>query len=242
VYVADNQVYTFADGGRGGTQTITSGVSEPIALAAGSSYFYVLNYSAGVAAFATGATAPAFTITSGLDKPSSIAVDAKGNLYVANDGNNTVTVYPPGQSSPSETISRGISNPSGFAFDSLGDLYVLNYGAEDVAVYPLGATSPTETITSGVGYPHAATFDAQGTLYVDNYNTITEYANGATALTRTIKGVKGSNAIVIGGDGYLYVSDPAHVGRVFAFAPGKTRRARTLRIGASPLGLAVGPP
>jgi sugar lactone lactonase YvrE len=243
VYVADNQVFTFADGGRGATQTITSGVSQPIALAAASNYFYVLNTSAGVAVFPIGATSPAFTITTGLDEPTSIAVDAKGNLYVANDGNNTVTVYAQDQSSPTETISQGISDPAGFAFDASGDLYVLNFGAgSSVTVYPPGGTSPVRAIMSGVADPHAATFDSSGTLYVDNYSTVTEYSGGGTTLTRTIKGLKGSNAIVVGGDGYLYVSDPAHVGRVFAFAPGKTKRARTLRIGASPFGLAVGPP
>ena len=45
------------------------------------------------------------TITQGIDLPINAAVDKHGTLYVANNGNSTVTEYPLGQTTPSVTLS-----------------------------------------------------------------------------------------------------------------------------------------
>jgi hypothetical protein len=52
------------------------------------------------------------TITDGVSTPDALAFDGLGNLYVANYGNATVTVYAPGTTTVSESISEGISTPS----------------------------------------------------------------------------------------------------------------------------------
>jgi len=45
------------------------------------------------------------TITSGINLPVNVAVDLHGTLYVANNGNSTVTEYPFGKTSASVTLS-----------------------------------------------------------------------------------------------------------------------------------------
>ena len=54
---------------------------------------------------------PIGMITSGVDGAYGLFVDKDGNLYVANGGNGTVTVYPRGATSPSQTYSQGLSYP-----------------------------------------------------------------------------------------------------------------------------------
>ncbi len=65
--------------------------------------------------FAPKGQSPIGEITSGISTPEGIAADAAGNLYVANSGNNTVTVYAPGTLTPSLTYSSGVNVPYGSA-------------------------------------------------------------------------------------------------------------------------------
>src|SRR5262249_42047326 len=78
---------------------------------------------------------PSATFT-GLDGPDALAFDALGNLYVANAGNNTVSVFNNafgvvfgfGSTTPTSTLS-GLNGPSALAFDAHGNLFVANEGA-----------------------------------------------------------------------------------------------------------------
>ena len=53
------------------------------------------------------------TVTSGVNDPIDVNFDASGNLFVANYGNSTVTIYaPPYTAPPAVTISNGINGPN----------------------------------------------------------------------------------------------------------------------------------
>lgn len=114
---------------------------------------------------------PVATITAGISTPAGLAVDASGNLYVANSGNSTVTVYAPGSTTPSATYSNGISTPTGVAVGSNGTLYVANEtgGASytgSVTEYPSGTTKPNVTIELPGEYAFALALDKSNALYV----------------------------------------------------------------------------
>ena len=102
--------------------------------------------------------APTDTIVGGstdLVLPVGIAVDAAGNIYVANFEGNTITVYAAGangNATPMAVIggdSTGLSGPFGIALDGAGDIYVSNSDNNTITVYPAGAKGdvvPTATI------------------------------------------------------------------------------------------------
>lgn len=69
---------------------------------------------------------PIRTITSGISNPNGIAVDASGNLWVANLSSNTVTEYAPNASSPELTLSSGLNQPWDVKVDGFGDVFVAN--------------------------------------------------------------------------------------------------------------------
>ncbi len=113
---------------------------------------------------------PIGTITTGISLPAGLAVDAAGTLYVANSGNNTVTVYPPGQSTPSVTYSEGIGTPLSVAVGHDGTLYVANEtgspsGTGTITEYPPGSTTPSVTIALGYAFATAVALDSSNNLY-----------------------------------------------------------------------------
>lgn len=114
---------------------------------------------------------PVATITAGVSAPTGLAVDASGNLYVANNGNSTITVYPPGMTSPSATYSTGVDAPSGVAVGADGTLYVANESgggsyAGTITEYPSGSMTPSVTIELAGQIPFALTLDKNNALFV----------------------------------------------------------------------------
>ncbi len=92
------------------------------------------------------------TITNGIRTPNGITTDQKGNLYVANYQNNTITVYTPNGSSPVRTISSGLNGPWDVKVDGFGNVYVANipvFGStpDFISEYPAGSSSPSYTWT-----------------------------------------------------------------------------------------------
>jgi hypothetical protein len=116
------------------------------------------------AANANGNVPPIRTISGSrarLNRPVGIALDAGGNMYVANSCSSIVTVYDPGangNAAPIRTIAgsnTGLASPNGIALDRRGTLYVAN-GNGSVVVYAPGAhgnVSPIRMISgSSTGF------------------------------------------------------------------------------------------
>ena len=59
--------------------------------------------------------------------PMGLAFDSSGNLYVSNQGANTISKLDP-SGNESIFVSSGLNQPMGLAFDSGGNLYVVNNG------------------------------------------------------------------------------------------------------------------
>ena len=93
-----------------------------------------------------------------------MALDASGNLYVANILNNTVSKFAPGSTTPTATLT-GLQNPQALAFDGSGNLYVANVYGNSVSEFAAGSTTPTATL-NGVTFPCGLAFDPSGNLYV----------------------------------------------------------------------------
>ncbi len=178
-------------------------------------------------------------------------------FYVANRGNNSITIYAAGDScnaTPARTISgsnTGLQGPNFIALDAAGQLYVSNE-QNTITVYAAGATgnaTPMVTIAgsnTGLSVPSGIALDAAGRLYVANSlncnidgcfdASITVYAAGATGNatpTATIHGsntgLSGPSAIALDAAGRLYVRNDQSITVYAAGATGNAAPIATIQ-------------
>jgi uncharacterized protein (TIGR03437 family) len=128
-----------------------------------------------------------------LNGPQSVAVDAAGNIYIADTANNRVRHVTPGGAIGTiggngiagfaadglQAVSTQVGNPTGVAVDTFGNVYVADGNARVRKIYPSGIIS-TIAGTGVRGYsgdggvgtsaslsaPSAVTVDAAGNVYV----------------------------------------------------------------------------
>jgi YVTN family beta-propeller protein len=100
--------------------------------------------------------------------PKGIAYDfAKGEIFVANNWDSTVSVISEKDYSVVATVTVGV-NPIGVAYDPiLGEIFVTNQGSGTVSVISDSTNTVIATITVGAA-PQGIAFDGKSKIFVTN--------------------------------------------------------------------------
>ncbi|WP_299583997.1 cadherin-like beta sandwich domain-containing protein [Mucilaginibacter sp.] len=108
-------------------------------------------------------------IGSVFNKPRSLAMDAMGNIYVADYGSNSIKKIPAGGGAP-VLIASGVGTPVGIALDTAGNIYVADYNGNAIRKIPAGGGAIV-TVGSGFLHPNGVAVDGAGNIFVaDNGN------------------------------------------------------------------------
>jgi sugar lactone lactonase YvrE/uncharacterized protein (DUF2345 family) len=162
-----------------------------------------------------------------LDYLGGVAVDASGNLYVADAGNNRVLFYPAGSTIPTRVYGQngsltsntpnngGVSanslwNPVGVAVDSGGNLYVADDYNSRVLFFAAGSTTATRVYGQGGSFTS---------------NAANNGGVSANSLWEPF-------AVALDGSGNLYVADYVN-NRVLYYPAGSTSATRVYGQGGS---------
>jgi gliding motility-associated-like protein len=136
-----------------------------------------------------------------------IAVDAAGNVYVADSKNSSVDKIPAGGGSP-VIISNDVDAPVGITLDAAGNIYVSEENNADIKEIPAGGGTPV-IVVSGINQPNAMAFDTKGNFYISSNDatTVFEIYAGTKALVPIGSGFNLPYGIAVDASGNVYVSD-----------------------------------
>jgi DNA-binding beta-propeller fold protein YncE len=143
------------------------------------------------------------TLTNGITVPSGIAVDAAGDVFVANvpsGGTNSIAVFhAPVSNATVPTFLNGLTGPGGLIFDTQGNLYASTNANNAGAIVRYNANNlgngATPNIIDAAGLagqnPYEANFawDAEGNLYVadcGNQASVRVYPTGTSQFSSSL--------------------------------------------------------
>jgi sugar lactone lactonase YvrE len=244
-----SSVKVYAPGNTKPLRSITTGISNPVAMAFDASgNLYVANSEilhgekwgpATITVYLPGNGSPARTISNGVHSPGRMTFDRAGNLYAIMQGDDkkpeSITVYAAGGTKVLRRITAGLSSPAALAFDQSGDLFVTNYSNNTITVYGPGKTSVLRTIDAE--HPADLTFGRSGNLYVATEQgvygrgTISVYLPGGSSPHRIISTTHGyiAGALTWDGSGQLYAIEQQPRDAYYAVVSGYAEDGKSLR-------------
>ncbi|HEY3676352.1 MAG TPA: hypothetical protein VGK84_10220 [Candidatus Tumulicola sp.] len=190
------------------------------------------------------------TLTGTFESPEDMAVDASGNLYVANGNAQNVLVYPAGATSPGTTLSAPDGFPDDVAVAPNGTVYAANLwgmagNPGTIEVYKKGTTSPTSVLRDqGFSEVMGVALDRRGNVFVsynqnhETFGAVEEFRNGSPVATKISVGTAGG----IGFDpyGHMLLIDRKS-STLNVYDAGSTKPKYKLALPGSPIYFKIGP-
>ncbi len=218
---------------------------HPTGLAAGLLLVTALSCCAAAEAQSAYFSGQAAGIGSGFNTPSGVAVDASGNVFVADPANNAVQeIVAAGGYVTVNTIGSGFSAPNAVAVDASGNVFVADTGNSAVKeILAAGGYVTVNAVGSGFLNPSGVALDAAGNLYVaDTGNNSVEQvlaAGGYTTINFLGLNFAGPMGVAVDRDGNVFVADTINNQVEEILAPAYTTQV-TLGPGfVAPTGVAV---
>lgn len=146
----------------------------------------------------------------GLNYPYGLTVDARGHVYVADDGNNRVVRWDGNSAAQTVPLNTDLAMPTGIAVDTAGTIYVADNENNRVLALAHGASVPTVLPFSGLRNPVALAVERNGTVFVvDNGNNrVLEMRSGATTQTElAFEALDSPTGVAVDLNGTVYVAD-----------------------------------
>jgi sugar lactone lactonase YvrE len=187
------------------------------------------------------------TLASGsFSSPSGVAVDANGNLFVADSGTSTVEeIAAAGGYTSVKVLGSGFSQPTGLAVDGSGNVFVADSG-NHVVKEILAAGGYTGVNTLGGSFKEAAgmALDGGGNVLVADAGNNAVYeilaAGGYSTVNTLGTGFNYPTGVAVDGSGNVFVADSGNGAVREILATGDYTTINTLGSGFSaPVGVAV---
>ena len=151
----------------------------------------------------------------GLDNPEEVAVDAKGDVYVTDSGNDRVLELAAGSTSQTVVPVADLDRPEDIAVDDAGDLEITEPAQHRVLELTAGSTSPTVLPFTDLGEPTGVAIDSsdvgndRAIVVTDcTHNRVVALRAHSTEQTELpFSGLACPSAVTVNRDGALFVID-----------------------------------
>jgi DNA-binding beta-propeller fold protein YncE len=181
------------------------------------------------------------TITSPLLKnPEGLVVGAAGNVFVADDGGESISKITPGN--VVTNFVTGLNHPCGLAIDIAGNLYV---GDDELPliqkISPQGVVTTFANNADGAESYSGLTFDASGNLYAADFNQGIIYKfSSLGAASIFASGLDSPEGLAFNKSGDLFVAS-FNASDVIEITPGGSESTFIPHVGGGMIGLAIDP-
>jgi hypothetical protein len=186
------------------------------------------------------------TLGGGFYSAQGVAVDASGNVFVADTNNNTVKeILAAGGYTTVNTLGSGFSSPFGVAVDASGNVFVADTNNSAVReILAAGGYTTVITLGSGFSSPYGVAVDSTGNVFVadTNNNAVKEIlaAGGYTTVNTLGSGFVTPTGVAVDGSGNVFVADANNRAVKEILAAGGYTTVNTLGSGfVGPRGVAV---
>jgi sugar lactone lactonase YvrE len=95
-----------------------------------------------------------------------VAVDAAGNVYIADTYNNAIREWMPGNSNVVTLVSSGLNRPEGVAVDGAGNVYIADSYNNAIKEWMPGSTNVATLVSSRLSRPYGVAVDGAGNIYI----------------------------------------------------------------------------
>lgn len=106
-----------------------------------------------------------------MNHPASVAVDASGNIFIADTGDNAIKKWTAANRTLTTLVGTGLNHPTGVALDSADDLYIADTGNNAVEELPRAFVDPTSRLE-----PFTAGSDAMPMILPASVNLLPPFA------------------------------------------------------------------
>jgi large repetitive protein len=142
-----------------------------------------------------------------LEYPFGVAVDAKGDVFIADSENDRVVEIPAGGAQITVPAS-GLNYPTGVAVDGAGDVFIADSNNNRVVEVPAGGGAQIR-VGSGLSYPSGVAVDGAGDVFIadSNNNRVVEIPAGGGAQITVGSGLSYPSGVAVDGAGDVFVAD-----------------------------------
>ena len=146
----------------------------------------------------------------GLLAPRGVAIDATGNVYIADSGNNAVRKWNVSDNTVSVVVETGLSAPRGVAVDAAGNVYIADTYNHAIRKWNAASDTVTTLVAAGLDYPTGVAVDRGGNVYIaDSDNHEVKKWNVANGSVRTLvsSGLGAVGGVAVDFAGNVYIAD-----------------------------------
>jgi hypothetical protein len=203
-----------------------------------------VEHAAGVLELPAGSETQQLLQLTGLCDPQGIAVDAAGDVFVANGCGNDVLKLP-ADGGPQTAVSvTGLNFPTGVAVDAAGDVFVANSGDNDVLELPADG-APQKTLKfNGLSAPYGGmgvALDAAGDVFISNPgdDQVLELPPGGSPVTLPFTGLGQPDGLAVDAAGDVFAADLASSTHVDELSPYMPSGSLAIVPGSGPAGTQI---
>ena len=186
------------------------------------------------------------TIGSGFNSPTGVAMDASGDVFIADSGDGGIAELTAASGYITNNFHSGFNKPTGVAVDGAGNVFVADPGNNAVKeILVASGSEPFRSLSGSFNAPWAVAVDASGNVFVadSGNNAVKEIPLGcvtSSCVSTLGSGFNSPQGIALDGAGNIFVGDSGnHAVKEITKASGYSQVEQLVNVFDTPMGVAV---